>query len=298
MLNNHLPVIFGCSGHKLTVPEIEFFNQHKPYGYILFARNIDHPDQVRALVQQMKAISGDTCPILIDQEGGRVARLKPPHWPEFKSMQALLQEAGQSAEQGVYDNALHLGQVLHDLGITVNCAPVCDLKLPGAHDIIGDRSFGDDPEKVACYAKQMCQGLRDAGIMPIIKHIPGHGRALVDSHENLPVVDASLDLLEQTDFKVFRLLKDEHCWAMTAHIVYQALDAHHPVTLSESVIYYIREHIGFSGVLISDDLSMKALKGNLDELARQALAAGCDLVLHCNGKMDEMELVVKGIISC
>lgn len=299
MLDNSAPVIFGCAGTTLQEEEKRFFAQHKPYGFILFARNIESPTQIKSLVEQMRAVVGWSCPILIDQEGGRVARLKSPHWPLFPSMEKLIAPAGSDCKKAcdaVYQNAMQLGKMLIELGINVNCAPVCDLRIKGAHDIIGDRSFGDDPEFVAACARATCEGLLAAGVTPIIKHIPGHGRALVDSHEDLPFVEAPLELLEKTDFKVFKLLNDQpDAWAMTAHIVYQALDPNLPATLSQSVIHYIREQIGFTGILISDDLSMKALKGDFANLATQVLEAGCDLVLHCNGQMDEMVQVMKGI---
>ena len=294
MLDNSLPVIFGCLTTTLTQEEIQFFKQHKPYGFIIFARNIESPEQLKALVQSLRDVVGWHCPVLIDQEGGRVARLKPPHWPLFPAMADLVAKSSKKSEilAAIEKNAVMLGNTLMQLGINVNCAPVCDLRIDGAHDIIGDRSFGDNPEFVAECALAMCKGLKDTGVMPIIKHIPGHGRAKVDSHESLPIVSADLETLEASDFKAFKLLNDPDAWAMTAHIVYEALDNEHPATLSPAVIHYIREQIGFSGLIISDDLSMKALQGDLGDLARKSLQAGCDIVLHCNGDMQEMQSIV------
>ena len=296
MLSKCIPVIFGCESTALSTDEIDFFQRSHPYGYILFKRNIEHPEQVIRLVDQLRTAAGWACPILIDQEGGRVARLRPPHWPEFRSMEALVANLPEKeAIAQVYANAKHIGETLIALGITVDCAPVCDLKIPGAHDIVGDRSFGSDPAMVATLALAMCRGLHDAGVMPIIKHIPGHGRAHVDSHEMLPVVTDALDVLEATDFNVFSRMNQQTCWAMTAHVVYTALDPLYPATLSKKVIGYIRDTIGFKGILVSDDLSMKALSGDLGVLAVDALHAGCDLALHCNGKMDEMQIITTAL---
>jgi beta-N-acetylhexosaminidase len=297
LLSKRKPVIFGCAGTALTTQEKKFFRHHKPYGFILFKRNIESPDQTERLVAAMRDAVGTHCPILIDQEGGRVARLKPPHWPEFPSMEKLVDGLPLvDAKKRVFENAIVIGKVLTDLGINVDCAPVCDLKMEGAHSIVGDRSFGNDPIQVATLAAVMCDGLRAAGVTPIIKHIPGHGRAKVDSHEDLPKVDTPLDILEKTDFKVFSLLASQDCWAMTAHIVYTALDPTFPATTSPTVIRYIREHIGFKGLLISDDISMKALKGDLGQLSCDALAAGCDIILHCNGHMQEMEVIAEALL--
>lgn len=287
-----MPVIFGCASTTLTTEEEMFFADSKPYGYILFKRNIESPTQVKQLINRLRTVAGWECPILIDQEGGRVARLRPPHWPEFPSMETL--SAGVPQDQAVkqvYDNAKHIGKVLKELGISVNCAPVCDLKIEGAHQIVGDRSFGSDPVQVAALAASMCEGLRASGVKPVIKHIPGHGRALVDSHESLPTVHTSLAELEASDFKVFSLLKDQDAWAMTAHVVYTALDPLLPATLSSTVIKYIRHQIGFKGILVSDDIAMKALSGKMEDIALQILKAGCDIILHCNGHMDEMKAV-------
>jgi beta-N-acetylhexosaminidase len=291
-----LAAIFGCAGPRLGDEERDFFRQSDPYGFILFARNIETPEQVRALVRDLRdAVGRDDAPVLIDQEGGRVQRLKPPHWraapPGRRFGEALLRDA-KTAEQGAEANARLIAAELTDLGIDVDCLPLLDVPVPGAHDIIGDRAFGEAPEVVIALGRAVCRGLRAGGVMPIVKHIPGHGRARSDSHLELPLVDASLAELRATDFAPFKALANEACWAMTAHVVYAAIDPSAPATLSAKVIgEVIRGEIGFDGPLISDDLSMKALSGDFAGRTRGALAAGCDLVLHCNGDMAEMAAV-------
>jgi len=291
-----LAAIFGCAGPRLGDEERAFFRQSDPYGFILFARNVETPEQVRALVRDLRdAVGRDDAPVLIDQEGGRVQRLKPPHWraapPGRRFGEALLRDA-KTAEQGAEANARLIAADLTDLGIDVDCLPLLDVPVPGAHDIIGDRAFGEMPEVVIALGRAVCRGLRAGGVMPIVKHIPGHGRARSDSHLELPVVDAALAELRATDFAPFKALAGEACWAMTAHVVYSAIDRSAPATLSAKVIgEVIRGEIGFDGPLISDDLSMKALSGDFAGRTRGALAAGCDLVLHCNGDMAEMAAV-------
>ena len=282
----------------LTDAEKAFFTSVNPLGFILFARNIDNPDQVRALVAQLRAsVARADAPILIDQEGGRVQRLRPPHWRKAPNGQVFADLAATDLPQAqrlLRLNYRLIGAELAQLGIDVDCAPVADVPIPGAHDVIGDRAFGHDPVQVAALARSVMDGLLDQGVMPIVKHTPGHGRSMVDSHLSLPVVDASLDDLRRTDFKAFQDLSDAP-WAMTAHVVYRAIDANAPATTSSIMIsQIIRGEIGFDGVLISDDLSMKALGGSFADRARLSLAAGCDVVLHCNGDMDEMRGVVAG----
>ena len=298
--NNSVPAacILGCAGLTLTEAETAFFTRTNPLGFILFARNVDNPDQVRALVGALRACVGRAdAPVLIDQEGGRVQRLRPPHWRKAPNGQVFADLAATDMDRAQHLLRLNyrlIGAELADLGIDVDCAPVADVPIPGAHDVIGDRAFGHDPQQVATLARAVMDGLLDQGIMPIVKHTPGHGRSMVDSHLSLPVVDASLDDLRRTDFKAFRMLADAP-WAMSAHVVYRALDADAPATTSALVIrQIIREEIGFDGVLISDDLSMKALGGSFADRARASLAAGCDVVLHCNGEMAEMIDVVAG----
>ncbi|MCW8915887.1 MAG: beta-N-acetylhexosaminidase [Magnetovibrio sp.] len=291
-------VIFGCSGLELTASERAFFAETQPLGFILFLRNCDNPDQIRALVDDLRStVEHAHAPILIDQEGGRVARLKPPHWPEFPSAKAYADLYSKDPHAGIdaaFLGGRLIGEELSQLGLTIDCAPVLDVPQPGADPIIGDRAFGEDTETIQILAKSFMDGLMKAGIAPVIKHIPGHGRALVDSHEALPIVDAPRETLENIDFVPFKGLHMA-AWAMTAHVVYTALDPDNPATLSSDVIEkVIRKDIGFQGVLVSDDLSMKALSGDFSERTRACLDAGCDVALHCNGDMDEMAEVAKG----
>jgi beta-N-acetylhexosaminidase len=270
----------------------------QPLGFILFARNISDPDQVRRLVNDLRAsVEHAEAPVLIDQEGGRVQRLRPPHWRAAPAAAKFGALAGQRADAGrkaVFLNHQLIGGELVALGIDVDCAPLIDVQQPGAHDVIGDRAYSSDPEQVATLGRAAADGLLSVGITPIIKHIPGHGRTMVDSHHDLPRVTASHAELSRTDFVPFKQLADLP-WAMTAHILYEAIDPEQPATLSAKVIAeIIRGEIGFDGLLLSDDLSMKALRGTLSELARRSVAAGCDIALHCNGKMEEMVAVAAG----
>jgi beta-N-acetylhexosaminidase len=287
--------IFGCAGARLSDAEHRFFAAAEPLGFILFARNCPNPDATRALVRDLRATVGRTgAPVLIDQEGGRVQRLKPPHWrpaPPAARFGAIAAGDPEAAGEAAYANARLIAAELIELGIDVDCAPVADLRLPGAHDIIGDRACGSDPAAVARLARATCRGLIDGGVLPVIKHIPGHGRATVDSHHALPRVEVPLAELDRTDFEAFRRLADMP-WAMTAHVVYTAIDSERPATLSPTVIgEVIRGRIGFDGFLVSDDLAMKALSGDAGDLAAEAIAAGCDAVLHCTGNMGEMERI-------
>lgn len=293
-----LAAILGCAGPELTAAERDFFRAADPLGFIVFARNLVDPEQSRRLCGDLRAAIGrPDAPILIDQEGGRVARLKPPHWrhPPAADRFGLIAAGDRArAAQAVRINHELIAAELLELGVNVDCAPMVDVRTPGAHDIIGDRAFGTDPYLVADLGRAAAEGLLAGGVMPIIKHIPGHGRSAVDSHHDLPRVDADFDTLAEIDFVPFRALNDIP-WAMTAHIIYSAIDAARPATLSPTVIAeVIRGEIGFAGLLVSDDLSMKALSGSLDELAQASLEAGCDVVLHCNGDMGEMEKVVQG----
>lgn len=293
-----LAAIFGCAGLSLTAEEKSFFRDCDPVGFILFARNVDTPDQIRRLTGEMReSVQRDDTPVLIDQEGGRVARLKPPHWrqpPPAELFGRIYAENAQAGIQAARLNAAVIGAELLDLGITVDCLPLIDLRFDGAHDIIGDRAFSDDPDVVATLGRAAAEGLIEAGVLPVIKHIPGHGRAVVDTHEALPTVDTALDDLRATDFRPFKALSDMPI-AMTAHIAYQAVDPLFPATTSPTLIEdIIRGEMGFDGLLLSDDLSMKALKGNLEDRARDAVGAGCDIALHCNGDMAEMRAVAAG----
>lgn len=290
------PVIFGLSGTVLTESERNFFRDANPLGFILFQRNCESPHQVRALVESLRdSVGNERAPILIDQEGGRVARLKPPHWPAYPAPAIIAALGGVKAREAAFLAARLIGDDLAMLGITVDCAPVLDLPVPGADPIIGDRAWGDDPATVAECGLAVCDGLLAAAVLPIIKHIPGHGRGNVDSHKGLPVVATKRAELDSTDFAPFRALAGMP-WAMTAHILYSDIDPDRPATLSPRLIGdVIRTGIGFDGVLVSDDLSMQALGGSLQDRARGALDAGCDLVLHCNGDMSEMSAIAAAV---
>lgn len=293
-----LAVVFGCGGAVLTDAEARFFRDADPLGLILFKRNCASPGQVRALVAAFRDAVGraDAC-VLIDQEGGRVARLTPPHWraaPAAGRFAAIARTDAARAVAAARLNARLIAAELADLGITLDCAPVLDVPAPGADAVIGDRAAGGTPEHAALLGRAVCDGLLAGGVLPVIKHIPGHGRARVDSHRALPVVDAPVAALEAVDFPPFVALRDAP-WAMTAHIVYSALDSDRPATASPTVIAgTIRGRIGFDGVLVSDDLTMEALSGDLRDRAESALAAGCDVALHCDGQLAAMERVAAG----
>jgi beta-N-acetylhexosaminidase len=289
--------IAGCSGHELTPDEIAFYREANPWGFILFRRNIDNPAQVKALCDALRETVGRSdAPILIDQEGGRVQRMGPPHWPKYPPGRSygLIHTNDPLVQREIARLGARL--IAHDLravGITVDCLPVLDVPSPGSHDIIGDRAYGKTAEQVAILGRAAAEGLLAGGVLPVIKHMPGHGRAGADSHLSLPVVDASREALETHDFKPFRMLTDMPL-AMTAHVVYTAVDPERPATTSPTVISeIIRGHIGYQGLVMSDDLSMEALSGSLRERAEGAFAAGCDVGLHCNGKMEEMSAVAE-----
>jgi beta-N-acetylhexosaminidase len=270
----------------------------KPWGFILFARNVESPDQVRGLTAALRETVGRAdAPILIDQEGGRVQRLKPPHWRAYPPGRAYGQLAGNDPLLKREITRLGARLIAHDLaslGVNVDCVPVLDVPDPQGHEIIGDRAYGQTPEEVAFLGRAAAEGLIAGGVLPVVKHIPGHGRAMADSHLELPVVEASYEELDGRDFPPFRALSDMPM-AMTAHVIYTAIDRKRPATTSKKAIRkVIRGALGFEGLLMSDDLSMKALSGGFTDRARDALAAGCDVVLHCNGDMAEMQAVVQG----
>lgn len=291
-------VIYGVKGTELTQDEIALFKRVNPYGYIIFARNIESPDQVKSLINSLRALSGrERLPVLIDQEGGRVARLKPPHWrkyPPAGAFAAIAATDQKKAERGVYYNARVMAEELYALGITVDCAPLADLPVKGSHDVIGDRAFGHDAQQVISLAKAQAEGLMDGGVVPVLKHIPGHGRACCDSHHELPIVSESLDVLKQTDFVPFKALAHLPM-GMTAHVMYTSIDDKRMATVSPEAIRLIREEIGFDGLLMSDDLSMKAMEGSFTQRAQDVINAGCDMILHCNGDMEEMLAVAEGV---
>lgn len=291
-------VIFGCKGYELSADERAFYRDSDPAGFILFERNCQSPDQVRALCSAMRdAVGRADAPILIDQEGGRVRRLKPPHWrmaQSAKTFADLARRDPAKGEEALRLNAHLMALELSDLGIDVDCAPVLDLPQGDADPIIGDRAYGTDPASVSGLARIVAEGLIEGGAIPVIKHIPGHGRARADSHKELPRVEVPHADLSRHDFLTFRDLADMPM-GMTAHVVYEAIDAAAPATCSRKVVQtVIRGEIGFDGWLMSDDLSMKALSGSFEERARAALDAGCDVVLHCNGDLDEMRGVAAG----
>jgi beta-N-acetylhexosaminidase len=289
-----LAAILGLAGPVLSVEERAFFRDADPLGFILFARNCEAPEQVRRLVDALRGSVGrGDAPVLIDQEGGRVARLKPPHWPAYPAAGAIASLGGATAREAARLGARLIADDLARLGITVDCMPVLDLPASGADPIIGDRAYGTAPAEIAALGAAVCDGLLAGGVLPVVKHIPGHGRAMVDSHLALPRVDAPLAELEAQDFAPFRALAAMP-WAMTAHVLYAALDPDYPATVSARLVTeVIRANIGFDGVLLSDDLSMAALPGSVGERAGRALAAGCDLVLHCNGDRAEMSEVAR-----
>jgi beta-N-acetylhexosaminidase len=289
-------VVFGCAGERLSPAEASFFAAAGPLGFILFRRNCASPDQVRELVAALRDCVGrPAAPVLIDQEGGRVARLRPPHWRSYPAAAAIAGLPDPLAETAARLGARLIADDLERLGICIGCLPVLDLPVAGADPVIGDRAYGSDPGRVTRLGRAICEGLFEGGILPVLKHIPGHGRARVDSHAAPPLVEAGRDRLAATDFAPFRALAAMP-WAMTAHITYMAIDPNLPATLSPRVIgETIRGEIGFAGVLVSDDLSMRALGGAIGERAHRALAAGCDLVLHCNGDPAEMEEVATAV---
>jgi beta-N-acetylhexosaminidase len=288
-------ILFGCAGPVLAAEERAFFRDADPLGFILFRRNCDTPDQLATLVADLRDAVGRKAPVMIDQEGGRVARLRPPHWPAFPAagrFGALASLDMDAAEEAARANATAIALTVGAAGIDIVAAPVLDLDLPGAdRTVVGDRAFSGDPAVVARLGRAVAEGLLDGGALPVIKHLPGHGRSKVDSHFALPLVEAGLDTLERTDFAPFRDLSDLP-WGMTGHLVFTALDPDHPVTQSPTAIRdAVRGRIGFDGVLCSDDLSMGALSGSLPDRAARALAAGCDLALHCNGELAEMRTI-------
>lgn len=290
------PVVFGIAAETLNDEERALFRESDPAGYILFARNVVDRDQLRALTDELRDISGrQNVPILIDQEGGRVTRMKPPVWPEFPpwaKFDTLYDKAPISAIEAARSNAHAIGLTLTECGITVDCLPLLDVRQPGAHDVIGDRALGYEPMRVAALGRAVLDGLGDAGVVGVAKHIPGHGRAMVDTHKALPRVTATADELA-SDIAPFKSLASAPM-AMTAHIVFEAWDAERCATLSPTIINdIIRGEIGFDGLLFSDDLDMQALDGDPAHRAVSVVAAGCDIALNCWARMDEMKTTVE-----
>ena len=287
--------ITGVSGLILTDDERAFLREQRPWGFILFKRNVDMPAQVAALIADLRAtVDRVDAPVLIDQEGGRVQRLGPPNWPAYPPGEVFGRLYDHRREDGLRAATLSARLIAADLcelGIDVDCLPLADVPVPGADAVIGDRAYGTSPDKVAAIARAVADGLAQGGVLPVLKHIPGHGRATADSHALLPTVDTPASELDATDFAAFRPLADLPM-AMTAHVVFSALDAAQPATTSATIVsQVIRGSLGFQGLLMSDDVSMNALEGSIGERSRAIIAAGCDVILHCNGRMDEMRLV-------
>ncbi|MFL6734225.1 MAG: beta-N-acetylhexosaminidase [Sphingomicrobium sp.] len=283
--------VYGLAGLELTADESSFFRDADPAGFILFKRNCEDPDQLLRLTSSLREISGrPDVPVLIDQEGGRVARMKPPAWPAFPTGEAfarLYQLAPSSAIEAARSNARAIALTLKSVGINVNCLPLLDVRQEGAHDIIGDRALGSEPMQVAALGRAVLDGMASAGVVGVIKHIPGHGRALADSHVELPVVHASAEELE-IDLQPFERLRNAPM-GMVAHVVYTAWDPDLPSSLSTTIVHdIIRDRIGFDGWLMSDDINMHALSGTMGERAAGVVAAGCDVALHCSGVFEEM----------
>ncbi len=294
--------ISGCAGLALSQEEVQFFTKTDPWGLILFKRNCESPDQIRNLTAQFRgAVARKDAPVFIDQEGGRVQRLGPPsnYWRKYPAAMEYGKQYDRCASLALR-TARSVGRLMaddmHEIGITSNCLPVLDVPQPGAHDVIGSRAYSMRTDQIMTLSRMHTVGLMEGGILPVMKHIPGHGRAEVDSHHNLPVVKATRMELENVDFLPFVSFAD--CpMAMTAHVIFEALDKDYPATLSRKIIKnVVRKLIGFEGLLMTDDLSMKALQGTFTEKAQMALAAGCDMLLHCNGVLSEMEEVAEAAI--
>jgi beta-N-acetylhexosaminidase len=289
--------ITGVSGFTLTADERHFIRAERPWGFILFKRNIETAAQVTVLIKELRELVEEPdAPVLIDQEGGRVQRFGPPHWPVyppgavFGTLYDVDRKLGLTAARL---SARLMAADLIGLGVTVDCLPLADVPVAGADAVIGNRAYGTEPGKVAAIARAVTEGLQQGGVLPVLKHIPGHGRATADTHFRLPVVDTPRTELERTDFAAFQPLADLPM-AMTAHVVFSALDPAQPATTSATIIeQVIRGSIGFQGLLMSDDVSMNALAGSIAERTAAIVSAGCDMVLHCNGKLDEMREVVR-----
>lgn len=304
-MNNPLAAIFSVSGTSLTDEQRSFFREANPLGFILFARNCESPAQLSALNSDLREAVGRDCPILIDQEGGRVQRLKPPVWRKYDAPRVFGEKAEQLLESALEDlrfRTLRIAEELAECGIDVNCDPVLDVATPEMHEAIGDRAFSSDPAIVSRLGVSVCRHYLAAGITPVIKHLPGHGRATMDSHKDLPRVSAKRDELAASDFKAFRDVCASdiggQIWGMVAHIVYEDIDADHPSSVSPTIINdVIRGDIGFDGLLLTDDLDMDALSayGDAAERSVAALRAGCDVALYCSGKLADMQKIAEAV---
>jgi beta-N-acetylhexosaminidase len=289
--------VCGLRGASLLAEERSFLRDAAPWGVILFRRNVENPEQLRRLTSDIRdALGRDDAPVLVDQEGGRVQRLAPPHWRSYPAAARFEQLAADPAAQErlAWLGARLIAQDLRAVGITVDCMPVLDAPQPGAHDVIGDRAYSREPASVARLGRAAALGMLAGGVLPVVKHIPGHGRARADSHKELPVVDAPLEALRSVDFPPFRANADMPV-GMTAHVTFTAIDPDAPGTLSKKIVSeIIRGEIGFDGLLLTDDLSMEALSGGFRSRAERAISAGCDIVLHCNGDLSEARGVAEG----
>jgi len=283
--------IFGCSGLKLSEVEKVFFSEVNPWGFILFSRNIESRFQVQSLTSELRESVGRNIPILIDQEGGRVQRMRSPHWREFLPALEQIRVTGKNDARSMYLRSRLIAFDLREVGIDVNCIPVADILVPNTHPVLANRTYGSNVDEVVEISRSVAQGLLDGGITPVLKHIPGYGRGIVDGHEGLPYVEEGLEILRKTDFLPFKRLADLPI-GMTAHVTYTAIDSL-PATISKKMIKLIREDIKFKNLLITDDISMSALNGSIFKRAELSIKAGCDIVLHCNGQLDEMMDVAK-----
>jgi beta-N-acetylhexosaminidase len=290
--------ITGVAGSTLTDDERGFLREAQPWGLIVFKRNVAGVEPLRRLIDDFRAAVGREAPVLVDQEGGRVQRLGPPDWPSYPPGAAYSALFDRNRDKGLAAARLGARLIASDLasvGIDVDCLPLADVPVSGADPVVGDRAYGTEPDKVAAIAGAIAEGLAEGGVLPVLKHIPGHGRAAADSHHRLPVVGTDRETLDRTDFAAFRPLKALPM-AMTAHVVFGALDPLVPATISARIVRdVIRDSIGFAGLLMSDDISMQALSGSVGERSKAAIAAGCDMVLHCNGKMPEMREVAAAV---
>ena len=284
--------IFGCSGLRLTPKEAAFFAEANPWGFILFARNIDSPDQLRRLTDDLRSAVGRNAVITIDQEGGRVERLTPPHWRHWLPPLDQVAQNPDAAVRSMYLRSRLIADELYGVGIDSNCAPCADVATPQTHPVLRNRCYGQDAKTVAAVGRAVAEGLLDGGVLPVLKHIPGHGRATLDSHTELPHVHARSADLKVSDFAAMRALNDLPL-GMSAHIVFDDIDPNSPATTSPVMAQLIREEIGFDGLLMTDDLSMQALDGDMRQRTRNSLAAGMDMILHCNGELDEMAQIVE-----
>lgn len=284
--------IFGCEGPILTSQEADFFREYQPFGFIIFARNVETPEQLRRLTHDLRDSVGRDAPILVDQEGGRVQRLRAPYWREWASPLETVAKAGAGAAKAMALRSMIISAELRDVGIDANCAPVADIAGPMTHPFLLNRCYGQEADTVTTVARAVADAQLAMGVLPVVKHMPGHGRSVNDTHHDLPTVTIDRATLDATDFAPFRALADLPM-AMTAHIVFEAYDRENPATQSAEMIRVIRENIGFSGLLMTDDLNMQALAGTLSERTSRAMAAGCDIALHCKGDFAEMQAVAR-----